>query len=325
MRMYDVITIGSATRDVFLASDAFKVLKSKEFPTGAAECVSLGSKIELEELTLTTGGGATNAAATFGSLGLVTAVMTKIGDDSAGRDVTSDLKRFDAKTTYVRKVKNGQTAFSTLLTMKDGERTALVYRGVSAKFTPADINWNAIKKTNWIYLTSLGGNLTLSKRIIREAHKAGTSVAWNPGSGELKNDHKSLLAILPLVDVLIVNKEEAQMLTGANTIKQIFKMLHTDETIRIVTDSTKGAYACYNGMIAHAGTTGVKALSRTGAGDAFGSGFIAGLIKTSDIGDALQIGTLNAESVITKHGAKNGLLARWPSSKKQATIKLKQI
>ncbi len=323
--MYDVITIGSATRDVFLVSDAFKVLKSKEFPTGAGECVALGSKIELDQLTLTTGGGATNAAATFSSLGYKTAIMTKIGDDSAGRDVLSELKRFGVSTPLVRKVKGGQTAFSTLLTMTDGERTALVHRGVSAKFTPADINWNAFKRTHWIYLTSLGGNLNLSKRIIREAHKAGAKIAWNPGSRELKADHKSLLKILPLVDVLLVNKEEAQMLTGAKTIKQIFKALHTDETIRIVTDSTKGAWAYYNGKLVHAGTTGVKALSRTGAGDAFGSGFVSGLMKTFDIGTALRIGTMNAESVIQKHGAKIGLLTSWPSPAKQKTIKLKKV
>ena len=68
MRMYDVITIGAGLRDVFLVSDAFVALKSKKFSTGVGECLALGTKIELDDIVLTTGGGASNAAATFGSL-----------------------------------------------------------------------------------------------------------------------------------------------------------------------------------------------------------------------------------------------------------------
>ena len=91
--MYDIITIGAATRDVFLVSNAFVAIKSKKFATGAGECVALGSKIEVSNLVLTTGGGATNAAATFGSLGFRTAAICRVGDDSPGKDVVEDLSR----------------------------------------------------------------------------------------------------------------------------------------------------------------------------------------------------------------------------------------
>jgi sugar/nucleoside kinase (ribokinase family) len=323
--MYDVITIGSATRDVFLISDDFVALKSKKFATGVGECVSLGSKVEIDELVLTTGGGATNAAATFGSLGFNTAVMTRVGDDPSGKDVVAELSRFGVSTHLVRAVKKGQTGFSTLLTMKDGERTVLVYRGVSASFSWSDIRQGELKKTKWVYLTSLGGNVALSKRIIRAARNAGAKVMWNPGSRELKAGMNVLSPVLDMVDVLNMNKEEAQLLTKKKTMKTMTKALHSDGMVRLITDGIGGSYAARDKSIVHAGTTNAKAISRTGAGDAFGSGFLSGLIKTDDLREALRIATLSAESVIQKHGAKNGILARWPSAAKRNKIKVQSL
>ena len=179
--MYDIITIGAATRDVFLISPAFVAIKSKKFATGAGECVALGSKIEVSDLVLTTGGGATNAAATFGSLGFRTATICRVGDDSPGKDVVEDLSRFGVSTHLVRMIKGADTAYSTILTMKDGERSILVFRGSSAHFVARDIPEASLKNTKWVYLTSLGGNLVLAKKIISTAHKAGVKVAWNAG------------------------------------------------------------------------------------------------------------------------------------------------
>ncbi len=323
--MFDIITIGSATRDVFVVSKSFIALKSKKFPTGAGECVALGSKIDLDKLVLTTGGGATNAAATFSLLGFHTATMTRIGDDSSGKDVIDDLSRFGVSTHFVRMIKDGQTGFSVLLTMPDGERTVLVYRGVSAKFETKDIHWEGCKQTKWIYLTSLGGNMALSKKIIQHANKCGIKVAWNPGNGEIKNGMKTIGSLLPMVDILNINTEEAKLLTGKRTIKEMYKAIQTKGTIRLITDGINGSYAWENGKILHAGTTGARAISRTGAGDAFGSGFVAGFIKKNDTKYALAIGTLNAESVIQTYGAKNGILKKWPSILAIKKIKIVSI
>lgn len=323
--MFDVITIGSATRDVFLVSDKFIALKSRKFPTGAGECVALGSKIDVDELVLTTGGGATNTAATFASLGFHTATMTRIGDDSTGKDVIDELNTFGVSTHFVRMIKNGQTGYSILLTMTDGERTILTFRGVSSMFEQKDIHWSGCEQTKWIYLTSLGGNLALSKKVIENAHRCNIKVAWNPGKGELKSGIKFLTPVLPMTDVLLMNFEETKLLTGKHDVKEMFKALHSDGKIRIITDGTNGSHVWRDKWMAHAGTTGAKARSRTGAGDAFGSGFVAGFIKTEDVKHALAIGTLNAESVVQHYGAKRGILKKWPSALAMRKIKIQNL
>ncbi|TAL51199.1 hypothetical protein EPN81_00635 [Patescibacteria group bacterium] len=320
--MYDIITIGAATRDVFLVSDKFIAIKSKKFPTGAGECVALGSKIEVGELVLTTGGGATNAAATFGRLGFRTATICRVGDDSPGKDVVEELSRFNVSTHLVRMIKKGETAYSTILTMKDGERTVLVYRGTSSEFVTRDIPDTALKNTKWIYLTSLGGNLGIAKKIITTAHKAGVKIAWNPGHKELESGFKTFAPLLPFVDVLNMNLEEAILLTGKKQLPDMFALLHADGLVRLITDGTNGATVYRDGWMAHAQTTGVKSVSRTGAGDAFGSGFVAGLMKTDDLKESLRVGMVNAESVILSYGAKRGIIRDWPSTLKKRQVKI---
>lgn len=323
--MYDVITIGSATRDVFLISKEFKMIRSSKFESGIGECVSLGSKIEVDKMVLTTGGGSTNSAATFGSLGFNTAVITRIGDDAPGRDVLEDLKRFGAKTTLVKQVKES-TGYSTLLTTTTGERTVLVHRGASAHFKASDIPWSKLK-TKWLYLTSLGGDAALALRLVKRAQKDGLKVAFNPGKKELRQGLRIMRPIFKYLTILNLNLEEAQLLTKMKSrdVAALCKKIDLDGLTTIVTDGPNGAYAYLDGTTWYARTRGIKGISKTGAGDAYGSALVAGLMKNWGIDAAMQLGMINAESVIQEHGAKNGIISGWPNKKTLNQVKIRQI
>lgn len=322
--MYDVITIGSGLRDVFLLSDQFKLIANADFEGGKAECVALGSKIEVNDIVLTTGGGATNAAVTFARLGLKTAAVCRIGDDAGGRDVIEDLKKEGVGTSLVRRVKNGTTGYSTLLTASNGERTALAYRGVSGTFSTADVPF-ARCKAKWFYVTSLAGNVTLAKKIATHAKSSGASLAWNPGKKEIEQGLGAIRTILPNVRVLQLNKEEAAGLTGASTVEGMFDVLATPGNVVVITDGAKGAFVQRDGVTIMSPGSGKQAVSQTGAGDAFGSGFVAGLMKTDDLRTALAVAMLNAQSVITKVGAKAGILKKWPTAAQIKTINITQV
>jgi sugar/nucleoside kinase (ribokinase family) len=319
--MFDVITIGAAVRDVFLLSKEFQMIRSEAFSTGMGECVSLGAKIEVEDCVLGTGGGATNAAVTFANLGFQTSTVARIGNDELGRDIVADLTKYKVDTSLIKSVKKGATGYSTLLTASSGERTALVYRGVSGDFTNADLP--KVFSAKWLYITSLSGNLEVLSKIISTAKKAGVKIAVNPGGNEL---HKTsqLRPILNGVDVLLVNLEEAQILTGLGTKdgKILSSKLAVGETIAVVTDGARGAYAAFGKEKFYAKNRNTKSISRTGAGDAFGSGFVASLMKGYSLEDALKIATLNAENVIQHIGAKKGILTKWPKGKDLEEIRV---
>lgn len=294
---YDVVTIGAATIDAFIWSAAFKQIKSGAFSTGVGECFSLGSKIDLSKLEIATGGGATNAAATFANLGFKTACVTRLGMDLFGDGIVADLKTRRIATDFIVGDAKEHTGFSTILVMPSGERTVLTYRGASEHFRLTDI---PTVKARWFYVTNLAGRLDVLRKVVATARRVGAKIFWNPGKADLELGRTKLAPILRHVGILDMNKEEAEMLGPVKF-----------DCIRIITDGTKGAHAYWNGRHYFAKTSGVKSVNRTGAGDAFGSGFLAAWMKRPDIKSALALGTKNAESVIQKIGAKTGLLKKW--------------
>lgn len=283
-------------------------------PGVQAECVTLGAKIEVDDLTFATGGGATNAAVTFGRLGFPTAIMTRIGDDDSGRAVIADLNANSVSTNLIAIAKKESTAYSTLLTAENGERTVLVHRGAAANFSDKDIKPSKIV-ANAVYLTSLGGNLGLAETIAKTCKQKGAMLTWNPGSSELKAGH-GLDLIRKLVNILIVNLEEAQLLSKqkSNDPKLQCEYLSLPGSIVVITDGPNGAYARRDKSTWHCRTSGASSVSRTGAGDAFGSAFTAAILNEMSIEDALRLGTMNAESVVQHVGAKAGILSAWPKA-----------
>ena len=175
--MLDVITIGTATRDIFLRSNQLKILKDPKrlkklgFKTGEAECLSLGSKIQVEEPVFTTGGGAANAAVTFRRMGLETAALIKIGNDDSGRAIEKSLKQEKIKL-MTKKSMRGKSAYSTILLTPSGERTILVFRGVSDDFRVSDVPINT--KVRWAYITPGEMLTTVLLKIIREIKRNRT-------------------------------------------------------------------------------------------------------------------------------------------------------
>jgi len=324
--MFDIITIGSATRDVFLQSEKIKIKKSKTSPTGLDECLPLGAKIELNDITFDTGGGATNAAVTFANLGLRTATICRTGKDLAGLQINQMFKNHHISNKFIQHDNKLGTAYSLILLAGTGQRSILVYRGASQKVSAKDIPWKNIK-TKWLYISSLAGHMTLINSIWKFAKKNKIKIAWNPGGKELDKGLTKLAPYIKQTAFFTINTEEAAKLTkekpgdtraAAKKLKKITKCLS-------LTDGPKGAYAWQNNKGIWAPSLKVKRVNTTGAGDAFGSGFVSGLILKNDIKYAMKMGTLNANMVITKMGAKNGLLKKKPTLKELNRVKLKSI
>ena len=147
--MKDVITIGSATKDVFLVSQDFKLIKSKEFSTGVGECFAFGSKVEMKDLFTDTGGGATNSAVTCANLGLDVGVVTSVGFDSTGQEIIADLKDRNVDASLVYKHPTLKTGYSTILLSSVGDRTILVYRGAAQVFGDENLKNSKKLKAKW--------------------------------------------------------------------------------------------------------------------------------------------------------------------------------
>jgi sugar/nucleoside kinase (ribokinase family) len=345
--MYDIITIGTATRDVFLTSPLFKVLRDKShlkkigFATGEAQCFALGGKIEISKPVFATGGGATNSAVTFSRQGLKTATLIKVGGDEAGESILNELKKEKVDILKLRTANCGSqtnsTAYSTVLLAPSGERTILVYRGASEDLTSKEIPFGELK-SKWAYISPGKIPFKTINKIFNHFHKNKTFIAFNPSRYLIEMGLRELKPLLKKTKVFILNREEASYLTGVdyNKEKEIFKKL--DEAIAGIAVMTKGANGVLVSDCCHIYKAEVfkekKVVDRTGAGDAFGSGFVAGLIQTREkcrkglcgvdnIGYAIRLGSANATSVIEHIGAKAGILTRKKFEKDKRWGKLK--
>ncbi len=326
MKSFDVLTIGSATQDVFIQSKMLEEQKDSHAPDGIDACIPLGSKLGIDELTFATGGGATNAAVTFAHFGLKTTCVARVGDDMTAEMIMSDLKREHVDTSHIKRAKGEKSAYSIILVAGSGHRGILTHRGASQYLDARDLPRNV--KPAWIYGTSFGGNARLLESVFALAYRTGAKLAWNPGAGELALGFARLAPYLRRTDVLILNKEEAGELAGlpSRHAPGVMRKIATSlKGVLIVTHGEHGAYAYAHGTTWFVGTLKGQRVNTTGAGDAFGSGLVGALAKGKRLDVALRTGALNAHGVITHMGAKVGILKGFPGILFLKKVPLKQL
>lgn len=292
-------------QDVFLTG---KVLKPEKDEDGEwVEELPVGAKLDLDSIVYSTGGGATNAAVTFARQGLRSAFMGKIAHDPAGMAVLSDLQNEKVDTHLVAYSKDFNTGYSAILLSPNGERTILTYRGASTHYRVNNFNLKEIK-ADWIYISSLAGCMDVLEAVIGVAKKKEIKIAINPGKGELKQKSK-LRQLLKEVDILSLNKEELQMLVEGESNEEIIRNASGITPIVVMTDGPRGLTATDRKTIIKAGMyEDVPVKDRTGAGDAFCSGFVASVAKGVSLKEAVIFGSANSTSVVRYIGAKEGIL-----------------
>jgi sugar/nucleoside kinase (ribokinase family) len=312
--MYDVITIGSVTRDAFFKSGDFKVEQTDRSRTGKFGCFILGTKIEIPEVVFTTGGGSTNVAVGFARMGLKTACVGRIGNDVSGEEIKKELEKENVFN-LLQTDKKANTAYSLILVAPDGERTILEYRGANDGLSEKEISWKKIK-SKWLFLNSLSGNIKLLKQAIDWAKENKVKIAFNPGKRLIKMG-KELKPFLKNIDIFIVNEDEAGFVAGIKyekkNEKKFFSILHNaiNKGIVVMTKGPEGVVVSDKKELYKAGVPDSPVVDRTGAGDAFSSGFVSAYIQNNgDIESSIQIGTANATLVVQYFGAKKGLLKK---------------
>jgi ribokinase len=306
--MFDVISVGSATLDVFAKTQAELITIKSEKEEETLIAYPCGTKILINDLDFFTGGGGTNTAVSFARLGQKTAFLGKLGKDMNARIILEELKR--EKVDFIGVQAKGQSGYSVVLDSSEDDRTILTYKGVNN-----DLRWKEINRkklqTRWFYFSSMVGDSygTLEK-IATYAHSHGMKVAFNPSSYLAKSGTGFLQKLLRCTDLLVLNKEEAQYLVGRNPDTELLKSLTVlGPGMVIITDGKHGAHVYDKEHYYFIRANKVKIRETTGAGDAFASGFLAGYISRNSIEFGLQVGMANATSVIKRLGAKNKLLS----------------
>lgn len=304
VRNVHIVSIGAAVQDVFLQG---KIFKPQREHGRLVEEFELGAKNEIEGVTYSTGGGATNASVTFARLGLRSSYMGRLGNDIAGKAVLEDLSEEKVNAKLVWYTDDVGTGYSTILLSPTGERTILTYRGASAAYDLTTKHFQSVKP-QWLYISSLSGDIEALEVITAYAAKNNTKIAINPGKGELANASK-FKKLLEHFTILSINKEEMEQLFGTADLYTLMKKANEQVPYVVVTDGPKGSYVIDGKAVYKAGMyEDVKVIDRAGAGDAFCSGFVAMIAAGESVEKAITYGSANSTSVVGKIGAKAGIL-----------------
>ena len=327
--MTKILTIGSATVDVFVECDEANIVSvcSKD---RNADFMSYpyGSKIDISSFSSNVGGGGVNTASNFANLGFDTSAIFKIGEDIYSEGILNYFKHTKVKLDNIIQKKDTSTGFSIILVSFQGDRTVLAHRGANAELNVKEINFEAIKEADFLYVAPLNGDSNkVLEPLVEFAHSNGTMVCFNAGTTSLKRGFSHLQKMLNTANVVVMNREEATMATGiqvrpdTKTVKFSHDVIHRDiktmlEKLKVmdyqvvvITDGGKGAYA-YNGKkFYYCPTYPSDVISTLGAGDAFASTFCASLQRTNlDVGKSLMYASVNSASVVSKFGATEGFL-----------------
>jgi len=311
--MLDIVTIGKAMRDIILQIDESLIEDSPNH-----------EKAMVKESYPSIGGGAINTAVGLVKFGFKVAPIAVLANDPEGREIRDHLERRGVETELLINNNSLSTGTSVIIEGSKKEHKAYVYPGAN-KFLDMDmIQWKTIKTARYLYLLSVGNpDPALLKDIADHKARYDVRLAFNPGQMQLKLDKKELAPILQATDILLVNQREAEQLTDAKGDEVFKTLVGLGPKIAVVTSGAKGA-GCYGGKeIYKAPAYPTKNINSLGAGDAFGSGFMAGFLKTGKLDIALKWGLVNSASVVKQYGAQKGLLTKGEVIKQLQTEDLK--
>jgi len=251
---------------------------------------------------------------TFALQGLKTVYVGLIGNDPGGLEIFRELNDLGVDCNFIKTTAKAKTAYSIILSVPDKERSILVYEGASHLLSLADIPFEQLKQSKWFYLSGLAGESAETfEPIINFAADNKIKLAVNPGRDQLTRDLNILKKLLNKIDILLVNQEEASLITGVDYKNESELFRKFDELVSGIAVMSKGkeGVAVSDGQnIYRAGIPESGYVDRTGSGDAFGAGLVSVIIRNDQIPEAIQLGTANATATIQKLGAKKGLLKK---------------
>ncbi len=304
---FDLIAVGDTTQDIFLKMEDASVQcdldgENCKICFDYADKISVSSKTDIPAV-----GNAANNAIGAARLGLRSAIYTVVGDDAQGHRAKDVFEESAVDTRYVAFDKEHGTNLSVVINFR-GERTIFVYHEPRTYALPAFV------PTTWMYLTSASGDgvLQLHEQVLAYLDQyPKVKLAFNPGTHQIHLGHMRLLPLLHRTELLFVNREEGAGVLEIRS-RDVKKLVHAFHRIGVktivLTDGPDGSYVSDGTQIKYLRIFRGPVVERTGAGDAYGSGFLSALIKGKSLAEAMLWGNANSTSVVQYIGARAGLL-----------------
>ena len=305
-----ILGIGNAIVDVickvdekFIAQN--NLTKSTMKLVDEMELKKLLSKLKIEETV--SGGSVANSIVGLSQLGNKVGFIGKISDDKLGNKYEEGLKRENVKFFYSKKKEVIPTGTCLILITPDSERTMVTFLGTAGKINENDIDTNAVKKSEILFLEGYLWDEGEPKRAFEKAIKKANKVAMSLSDLFCVERHKThfLDLVKNKLDITFANEQEIMSLINAKNIKAVINFAKELKKLIIVTRGEKGAVAINKEEIVECvAKENLQIKDLTGAGDLFAGGFLHGHVNGKSLKESLNIGTEMSSKVIQIIGAR---------------------
>lgn len=301
------LVIGSSVFDIFSKLDS----PQKASISNGTITFHLGEKVPVDVNHQALGGNGMDVSVGLKRLGVPVTFYTYLGSDSLSRDIEESLSKEGVEAIFERDTLASSLSF--ILDVTD-DRIIFSHHPIrNHNFTPPKTT-----DFDYIFLSSIGERWENAyKKVLDFATHSGTPIVFSPGSKQLNSPNDIFFSVLHSSEMLLINTEEARIITSSfgdnvTNISSLAKNLaKLGPKIISLTDGGGGAYAYESSELLHIPSfSPTHAAEKTGAGDAYASGFLAGYMHTKEVAEAMRWGGVNAHMTMQKVGAQSGLVTQ---------------
>lgn len=264
----------------------------------------------IKDLSFSSGGSAANTMIGLSRLGLNVALIGKVADDPEGKLLTGNLADEGVSTSGIIKSEEGRSGSVMGFVDPKGQRALYVDPGVNDEIKIDEINMDVASKTKILHLTSFVGDSLKAQEKLLDRISGDVKVSLDPGRIYAEKGSKHLRNILERTDILLMNETELKLLTEKKykTIEDEIESLRIfDIDIIVVKMGKKGSYATDGEQSHFTKAISTECMDTTGAGDAYNTGFLFGLINGEKLEDSCLLGNYVASCSVEDFGATKNL------------------
>jgi len=305
-----ILGVGNAIVDVICkVDDKFitqnNLTKSTMKLVDEVEFKKLLSTLKIEETV--SGGSVANSIVGLSQLGDKVGFIGKVSDDDLGNKYEEGLKKENVTFFYSKKKEAIPTGTCLILITPDSERTMVTFLGTAGKIDENDIDSNAIKNSEILFLEGYLWDEGKPKKAFEKAINSANKVAMSLSDLFCVERHKThfLELVKNKLDITFANEQEIMSLIDTKNFDEVISFAKQIDKLIVVTRGNKGALAINkNEIVECPAKKNLKIKDLTGAGDLFAGGFLHGLVNNKSNEESLETGTEMSSKVIQIIGAR---------------------
>ena len=305
-----VLGIGNAIVDVICkVDDSFikknNLTKSTMKLVDEFEFKKILSSLKIEETV--SGGSVANSIVGLSQLGNEVGFIGKVSDDKLGNKYEEGLRKENVDFFYSKKKEEIPTGTCLILITPDSERTMITFLGTAGKISEKDIDTDAIKKSEILFLEGYLWDEGEPKKAFEKAINNSNKTAMSLSDLFCVKRHKPhfLELVKNKLDITFANEQEIISLLGAKSFADVINFAKGINKLIVITRGEKGALAVNkNEVVECRAKDNLKIKDLTGAGDLFAGGFLHGLINNKSTKESLENGTELSSKIIQIIGAR---------------------